>query len=185
MASGSLPPAFPWTKIAGHDYWDGGLVDNAPLGDAIDGFSHGDNVTRLLVVIDLYPLRARLPRTFADVDDRLHELSFGNRMRQDRETAKRVNEFVKTIEGLAAVTPAAALTDDLRDRIAWARAFKTIQIVDVDMQSPNATGEPRPEAPTDDEFGLRDFSKATVQRRRAAGYRLARRQLAPIFKAAA
>ena len=43
LASGSLPPQFPWTEIKeGSDarrYWDGGIVDNTPLTDAIDAFS--------------------------------------------------------------------------------------------------------------------------------------------------
>src|SRR5262245_43369149 len=38
LASGSLPPAFPWTEIDGMPYWDGGIVDNAPIGRAIDDF---------------------------------------------------------------------------------------------------------------------------------------------------
>src|SRR5262245_51346002 len=35
MASGSLPPQFPAEPIGGASYWDGGVVDNTPLGDAI------------------------------------------------------------------------------------------------------------------------------------------------------
>jgi NTE family protein len=182
MASGSLPPQFPWTEIGERDYWDGGLVDNAPLGDVIDTFSHGDDVSRVLVVMDLYPLRARLPRTLADVDDRLHELSFGNRIRQDRETAKRVNDFVRTIDELATLVPSEAVTGDLSARVAWARTFKTINVVNIDMQNPSGT--PQPEDVTDDEFGLRDFSTATVRRRRETGYRLARECLTPVFASA-
>jgi NTE family protein len=184
MASGSLPPQFPWTKIEGSNYWDGGLVDNAPLGDAIDAFSYGDDVYRILVVMDLYPLRARLPRRLADVEDRMHELSFGNRLRQDRETAMRVNEFVNTIGQLAALVPHDAMAAELSERVARARAFKTINVVDVDMQNPNIEGRPRLQDPSDDEFGLRDFSRETVSRRRADGYRLVRDRLAPVFASA-
>ena len=68
-------------------YWDGGLVDNAPLADAIDSFSADPDVERLLVVFNLYPLRARLPTNLPEVHDRVHELSFGNRLRQDARTA--------------------------------------------------------------------------------------------------
>jgi NTE family protein len=184
MASGSLAPQFPWTRIGGRDYWDGGLVDNAPLGDAIDAFSHGDSVRRVLVVIDLYPLRARLPRTLADVEDRLHELSFGNRLRQDSATAKRVNDFVATIDELAALAPREALSENLASHVAWARAFKTIHVVDIDMQDPDGAGRPRSQEPGDDEFGLRDFSSDTVRRRRDVGYRQVRERLAPIFAGA-
>ena len=31
LASGSLPPGFPWTTINGKHYWDGGIVTNTPL----------------------------------------------------------------------------------------------------------------------------------------------------------
>ena len=185
MASGALPPQFPWINIDGRDYWDGGLVDNAPLGDAIDAFSHGADVERLLVVIDLYPLRARLPRTMADVDDREHELSFGNRVRQDGETAKRINDFVDTIAKLVAVAREGAIAGELAERVARARAFKTVKVIDIDMQSRIVEGKPRPEDPSDDEYGLRDFSSQTVRHRRDVGYRLAREHLAPCFRSAA
>ena len=184
MASGSLPPQFPWTSIDGRNYWDGGLVDNAPLGDAIAAFSHGDDVYRILLVMDLYPLRARLPRRMADVEDRIHELSFGNRLRQDRETALQVNEFLNTIGELAALVPPDAMPAKLAELVAEARAFKTIHVVDVDMQNPNMEGRPRLQKASDDEFGLRDFSQETVSRRRADGYRLVHDRLAPIFEAA-
>ncbi len=184
MASGSLPPQFPWTKIGDRYYWDGGLIDNTPLSDAIDAFSHGDGVCRILVVMDLYPLSARLPRRMADVDDRVHELSFGNRLRQDSETAERVNEFVATIGELAALVPPDAMPPGLAERVAVARTFKTIQVIDVDMQNPVIKGRPRLQDPSDDEFGLRDFSKDTVTRRRADGYSLVHDRLAPIFEAA-
>lgn len=169
MASGALPPQFPWVNIDGRVYWGGGLVDNAPLGDAIDAFSHGGDVKRLLVVIDLYPLRARRPRTIADVEDRDHELSFGNRVRQDGETARCINDFVDTIEKLVALMPEGAIQGDLADAVGRARAFKTIDVVDIDMQSRIVEGKPRPEDPSDDEFGLRDFSSETVRRRRDVG----------------
>src|SRR5262249_17236088 len=35
LASGSLPPQFPWVELGGRHYWDGGLVNNTPFGDAI------------------------------------------------------------------------------------------------------------------------------------------------------
>src|SRR5919198_4664153 len=60
LASGSLPPGFPWTEINGVQYWDGGIVDNTPLSVAIDAFSNDPDAARMLVVINLYPLRARL-----------------------------------------------------------------------------------------------------------------------------
>ena len=63
LASGSLAPQFPWTPIGTQRYWDGGIVDNTPLGDAMEAFSEDDKVYRLLVVMNLYPLPERCRRT--------------------------------------------------------------------------------------------------------------------------
>src|SRR5260221_5374537 len=101
LASGSLPPGFPWTAIDGMPHWDGGIVDNTPLGLAIDAFSADADVDSMLVVMNLYPLRARLPRNLAAVEDRLHELSFGNRLRQDHDMARRIKTPVENIDELA------------------------------------------------------------------------------------
>jgi predicted acylesterase/phospholipase RssA len=126
LASGSLPPGFPWTEIDGMPHWDGGLVDNTPLGLAIDAFSTDPDIDRMLVVVNLYPLRARLPRNLAAVEDRVHELSFGNRLRQDHDTARRINALVETIDDLAALVPPDGLDDRLRARLHEARRYKII-----------------------------------------------------------
>lgn len=180
LASGSLAPAFPWTEVDGRRYWDGGLVDNTPLGDAIDAFSDDDAVDRLLVVMNMYPLRARLPRNLAEVQDRVHELGFGNRLRQDRDTAQRVNELVSTIEALAALAPPGSLTGDLKRRVDRALQFKVIRCVDIDVQDSGDGAAPEQDA-ADDQYGLRDFSPPTIERRRERGYALAMRQLAPFL----
>jgi predicted acylesterase/phospholipase RssA len=182
LASGSLPPQFPWTEISHEFYWDGGLVDNAPLGDAIDAFSSEEGVQRILVVLNLYPLRARKPRTLADVEDRMHELSFGNHMRQDRRSAERINDLIETIEQLAAKLPPDDIGPDLQIRIDRARRCKSIRIIDIDVQGAQTTGgDPGLQHHTDGQFGLRDFSRETVRRRRDEGYRIARTCLSPIF----
>jgi NTE family protein len=185
LASGSLAPQFPWVEIGGASYWDGGLVDNTPLGDAIDAFSDDPGSHRLLVVMNLYPLRARLPRNLAEVQDRVHELSFGNRLRQDHDGANRINDLVGTICELAALVPEGKIAGDLKRRVDRANRFKVIKVLDLDMQDPEHSPLPdRQEAeqdPADDQDGLRDFSPATVERRRAHGYDFARRQLGPWF----
>jgi DNA gyrase/topoisomerase IV subunit B len=109
LASGSLPPQFPWTDIEeGKElraYWDGGLVDNTPLGDAIDAFSPGEDVERVLVIMNLFPSEAARPSSLLEVNERINQLRFGNRTQQDKKTAGRINEHVATIESLAALVP--------------------------------------------------------------------------------
>jgi NTE family protein len=183
LASGSLPPGFPWIEIDGMPHWDGGLVDNTPLGLAIDAFSADPAVDRMLVVMNLYPLRARLPRNLAAVEDRMHELSFGNRLRQDHDTARRVNALVETIDDLAALVPPDALDDRLRARLDEARRYKIIEaIINIDMQDPAATLVPAAQSAADDKDGMRDFSPDTVRRRRRDGFRFAHDILRPAFE---
>ena len=183
LASGSLPPGFPWTEIDGMPYWDGGLVDNTPLGLAIDAFSTGADVDRMLVVMTLYPLRARLPRNLAGVEDRMHELSYGNRMRQDHDSARRINALVETIDELAAKVAPDGRSDWLNARLDEARRYKVIDcIVNIDMQDPAVTLVPSAQSPADDKNGMRDFSAETVHRRRRDGFKFAQDMLRPAFE---
>ena len=66
----------------------------------MEAFSDGEKVYRLLIVLNLYPLKGSLPKNLFDVADRVHELSFGNRLRQDRASASRINKLVRAVEGL-------------------------------------------------------------------------------------
>ncbi len=183
LASGSLPLGFPWTEIDGMPYWDGGIVDNTPLGLAIDAFSADPAVDRMLVVMNLYPLRARLPRNLAAVEDRLHELSFGNRLRQDHDMARRINALVETIDELAAKVAPDERSDWLNARLDEAGRYKIIDaIVNIDMQDPAATLVPSAQNPADDKDGMRDFSPDTVRRRRRDGFKFAHDLLRPAFE---
>jgi NTE family protein len=179
LASGSLAPQFPWVAIDDAYYWDGGLVDNAPLADAIDSFSDGPGSQRLLVVLNLYPLRARLPTNLPEVQDRVHELSFGNRLRQDTRTAERVNQLASTIDELAELVAPEVMSEQLRRQVERARLFKVVTVVDVDMQNPDgSTAGSAEQAAVDDSEGLRDFSARTVELRRSTGYRITADKLA-------
>ena len=178
-----MPASAPWTEIDGMPYWDGGIVDNTPLGLAIDAFSTDPDVDRMLVVMNLYPLRARLPRNLAAVEDRLHELSFGNRLRQDHDTARRINALVETIDELAARIAPDDRSDWLNARLDEARRYKIIDaIVNIDMQDPAATLVPAPQQAADDKDGMRDFSPETVRRRRRDAFRFAHDILRPAFE---
>jgi predicted acylesterase/phospholipase RssA len=183
VASGSLAPQFPWTPVGARkrngelelrNYWDGGLVDNTPLGDAIEAFSDGDKVYRLLIVLNLYPLKGSLPKNLFDVADRVHELSFGNRLRQDRASASRINKLLRAVEGLAKIADSEKLSRDktLQDDITEALRYKIAKTVEIDLQRPGGA-----QAPEDNESGLRDFSPATIGRRREHGKQIAHAEI--------
>jgi NTE family protein len=170
MASGSLAPQFPWTPIGTRNYWDGGLVDNTPLGDALEAFSDDDKVYRLLIVLNLYPVKGSLPKNLFDVADRVHELSFGNRLRQDSASASRINKLVRAVEGLKKIADSERLSRDteLQEDVKGALRYKIAKTVEIDLQRPGAG-----QASQDNESGLRDFSPATIGFRRNHGKKIA------------
>ncbi len=53
LASCSIPLVYPWTRVAGHHYWDGAVMANTPLGGAIDA-----GANEILVVL-LSPIGER------------------------------------------------------------------------------------------------------------------------------
>jgi NTE family protein len=171
LASGSLPPQFPWTPIGEgqqvHYYWDGGLIDNTPLGAAIDGFTTGE-VTRILAVMNLFPQKANLPKSYVQVDDRINQLRFGNRLSQDASNANRINTLVEMIESLKGYAPpdkqAAAQT--LLD------GLKKVDTVEVKLSQDGAYAEPA---------AFRDFTQQGIERRRSRGYDAARAALTQHF----
>jgi NTE family protein len=184
LASGSLPPGFPWTVIGVRNCWDGGLIDNTPLGDAIPAFSGTDGVDRILVVMNLFRMQRPLPGNLFEVNDRLQELRFGNRIRQDRANARNINELVETVGRLAKLVPEASRDAEIEARIEDAGRFKVLDaITDIDLADPELAAEAGVKASSEDPAGFRDFSQATVKRRQDTGYKLARLKLTKLFEA--
>jgi NTE family protein len=178
LASGSLPPQFPWTDITDgeklHHYWDGGLVDNTPLGDAINAFSADADVRRVIVIMNLFPTKAKLPRSLSDVNDRIDQLRFGNRLHQDGETAAMINDLISTIEELTRHV-SGALPPGLKQKVDAASAYKLVEPIEISLTSDIASS---------DEYGFRDFSRAGVEARRKHGHALTLAKLRPVFNAA-
>jgi NTE family protein len=178
LASGSLPPQFPWIELKdgseARHYWDGGVVDNTPLGDAIDALTPGDDVTRLLVVMNLFPAKAKTPGSLLQVNERVDQLRFGNRMRQDTKTADRINELIGTIEALAALTPG-DIPADVAARVEAARKYKHVTTIEIAL----------PGTEPADPYGFRDFSREGIEGRRASGRALALAGLRPALQPSA
>lgn len=97
LASGSLPPGFPWTTIDGRHYWDGGIVSNTPLDQVIELCgSTGKNV----YIVELYPRKRSLPRNMLEVIARKDEIFFSEKIRNDIHTRDLVDKYRKLIEGI-------------------------------------------------------------------------------------
>jgi NTE family protein len=184
LASGSLPPGFPATVVGNASFWDGGIVDNTPLGDAIDAFSASGEVDRILVVMNLFRKSGELPKNMIEVNDRLDELRYGNRLRQDRENAHTINELLQTIEDLAAAVPADSLDPYLEARIDDAARFKVLDtITEIDLADPSLMAEAGLPPLSDQSAAYRDFSAAGINARHDVGYKLAQFKLQSVFEA--
>ena len=172
LASGRLPPQFPCTGIRNdttvHHYWDGGIVDNTPLGDVIDAFDGGRDVRRLIVIMNLFPAAAKLPTTFAEVNDRIDQLRFGNRLRQDKSTAEQFNALIAIVDALALRLPH-GLPAEFADTV---NKFKLVETVEIAFAADMALNDP---------YGFRDFSRDGVEQRRKAGRELTLKALRPRF----
>ena len=183
LASGSLPPGFPATPIDGASYWDGGVVDNTPLGDAIDAFSASREVARILVVMNLFRKNRAAPSNMIEVNDRLSELRYGNRLRQDRSNADTINKLLRTIEALAAAVPEGSLDPKLAERVADAGRFKVLdEITDIDLADPDLVAAAGLTLPPADSGAFRDFSAAGIRRRHDIRYGLAKLKLQTVFR---
>jgi len=176
LASGSLAPQFPWTDVADgteiRRYWDGGLVDNTPLGYAIDKFSPAPDVDRVLVVMNLFPMKAKLPRSLTEVNERVDQLRFGNRLRQDTENADMITELIATIDALCQHVTG-ELPPDLVQKVGAARGYKQVKTFEISLDSDEVA---------DEEYGFRDFSREGVEARRKAGHALTLAKLSHVFQ---
>jgi NTE family protein len=97
LASGSLPPGFPWTEIDGQAYWDGGVISNSPLDLVTERCGpDGKNV----YIVDLFVGRRPLPGNMMEVMSRRDEIVYSERVRSDlrfRELTASYRELVDRI----------------------------------------------------------------------------------------
>jgi NTE family protein len=102
MASGALPPGFPPVEIDGQYWWDGGLVSNTPLEYVLDVEVEAD---LMIFQVDLFPARGPVPATIAEVDERVKDIRFSNRTRQNTDTAMRLHRARTAFRALVEKLP--------------------------------------------------------------------------------
>lgn len=95
LASGSLPPGFPWTVVDGKAYWDGGIVSNSPLDLLIDRC--GPDGKRVFIV-DLFSGTSPLPTNMMEVLLRRDEIVYSERIRSDLHHRETVSAYRRLID---------------------------------------------------------------------------------------
>jgi predicted acylesterase/phospholipase RssA len=106
LASGSLPPALPWTLIDGRPYWDGGIVSNSPLEMVIERCG---SIGKRVFVVDLFSGEKAMPSNLAEVMLRRDEIVYTDRVQNDLRFEEYANDFGDLVRDiLRSVDPAAA-----------------------------------------------------------------------------
>ncbi|MBN3792870.1 FAD-dependent oxidoreductase [Burkholderia sp. Ac-20353] len=90
LASGSLPPGIPWTKLDGHAYWDGGIVSNSPLDLVLERCGR---IGGRIFIVDLFTGSKRMPENLVEVMLRREEISYMDRVRSDLRFEEYANDF--------------------------------------------------------------------------------------------
>lgn len=168
IASLSIPPMFPPVEIRGKHYWDGGLFDNAPLGAMIDALPDDDH-TRF-VIVNLFPLRGVVPQNLTQVQDRMLDIIFSNKVLGDVDRMADYTALAELGKALNKSLPANSAIRQLS-------GFKDIVKLRMFERPLVIPDEQSKHAPPEDMGATLDFSAQTIARRIDAGYRDAKRVL--------
>ena len=159
LASGSLPPGFPATRIEGREYWDGGLFSNTPI-DALLNMLDEDDIANLpIFVVDLFPTAGLPPpANMVEVQTRATALQYENRFWAQYGGNGGLQGFVDMLdamEDLLAKDGGGALART--PSFQWLMRLRALRNLHIIEASPAAAG------------GDHDFSPYGVQMRYQAG----------------
>jgi NADPH-dependent 2,4-dienoyl-CoA reductase/sulfur reductase-like enzyme/predicted acylesterase/phospholipase RssA len=166
LASGSLPPAFPWKTINGKHYWDGGILSNSPLDLLLE---RSGAAGKRIFIVDLFPNKKPLPTNLMEVMGRRDEIVYVERIRRDSSEQAMMSDFRKLVEGILANVPAAT-AGLIREWPIYVQLMGDDTKLDITRITREATeGEP---ASKD-----YDFSRTSIAHHIEAGYHMAKQAL--------
>ena len=161
LASGSLPPGFPWSKVGDKVYWDGGIISNSPLEMVLERMGPDG---KQVYIVDLYSGEAPLPRNLMEVLARRDEIVYAERVQSDlrvRELTDAYRQMVTVV--LSSVDPATRRRVEQHPRY--------IQLMG-DGAANRITRFQRPRNPGEPSSRDYDFSSKSITRHQAEGFDL-------------
>jgi NTE family protein len=161
LASGSMPPGLPGTRIDGELFWDGGCVSNTPLDVVFDEPMDRDTI---VFMIDLWSALGREPRNMDQLTWRQNDILYASRSTHRLEALAARRNLQTALRRLQARQP------DTEVAVASAPSGhmfhpdfgkSQLDIMHITYQ------------PNDDEIpdAGADFSRASIEVRRRDGYR--------------
>jgi NTE family protein len=102
IASGSLPPGFPATRIGDDYYWDGGLLSNTPLEWVLGTRPRKDT---LAFQVDLWSATGDLPRDIIGLDVRQKEIRYSSRTRANTDQFRKMQRLRRAVQRLLQMIP--------------------------------------------------------------------------------
>ncbi|MGH7890398.1 MAG: patatin-like phospholipase family protein, partial [Thermodesulfobacteriota bacterium] len=166
LASGSLPPGFPWTKINGKHYWDGAIVSNSPLDQVIERCGL---TGKKVYIVNLYPKKRTLPENMMEVIARRDEIFFSEKIRKDLSTKELIENYRKLVEEIVSyLDPEAA--EQIMQRPRYIETMGDCAPLSITrIVHEREEGEP----PSKDY----DFSRKSIEEHIEEGYRIAKKVL--------
>jgi NTE family protein len=166
LASGSLPPGFPWTTIDGNHYWDGGIVSNSPLEDVIERCGAAG---KRVFIVDLFPKKKGLPTNIVEVMFRRDEIVYSERVRNDVRTRNLRRDFRRLVEEILVDLPPDRLIQ-ITQRPRYIQLMGEIAPTTITR----ITREMEEGEPLSKDY---DFSTLSIERSKENGYRAAQKAL--------
>ncbi len=164
MASGSLPPGFPMTKIGSRHYWDGGLFDNTPVRPLLEMLSDDEAADLPIVVLSLFPMNGRVPTSMIEAQTRQLEITYESRFWADYGGSQGAEDYADVLAWLQHVVPREhpIRNEPQFKRMMLYRGLKNLHVVSNGSVALS---------------GGMDFSQHGVQRRFEDGYEMMRHHL--------
>ena len=129
LASGALPPGFPAVEIDGEQYWDGGVVSNAPLQWVVD---YEPRQSMLIFQVDLWSSRGKFPRDLTEVAIRQKEIMYSSRTRASSDRLKHLQHIRAALAMLLAALPdGVGMPNDIKQLAEFAelKVYNLVQLI--------------------------------------------------------
>lgn len=139
VASGSLPPGFPATRIDGSDYWDGGLFSNTPIDSLLNLLEPDEIATLPIFTVDLFPSAGQpSPGNLQQVQARATALQYENRFWAQWGGSAKLDGFLAMLDKLEGVAAGSQVED--MPAFEWLMRLRALKNLHVIESSPFAEG---------------------------------------------